>query len=58
MLAAVLEPRRKAFGSLRAWELPDLKTFAVAVLICWHGAYRLIDSQRGPILEKMFEMIV
>jgi len=36
----VLELRRNAFGSLSAWELPDLKTFAVAVVIGIYRAYR------------------
>ena len=37
----VLELRRNAFGSFKAWELPDLKTFAVAVVMRISDAYGL-----------------
>ena len=35
----VFEPRRKAFGSLKACELPDLNTFAVTVFIRIYREY-------------------
>jgi hypothetical protein len=41
MSFTVLELRRNAFGSLRAWELPDLKTLAIAVVMRIYGAYGL-----------------
>jgi hypothetical protein len=41
MSFTVLELSRNALGSLRAWELPDLKTLAVAVVIRIYGEYGL-----------------